>query len=68
VFIDYEKSSYQIFNRWGQLIFETNDIRTKWYGTYNDSIAESDVYAYRAMIVGLNGSTLYYDGTITVLK
>jgi len=68
VFIDYEKSSYQIFNRWGQLIFETNDIRTKWYGTYNNSIAESDVYAYRAMIVGLNGSTLYYDGTITVLK
>ena len=68
VFIDYDKSSYQIYNRWGQLIFETNDIRTQWFGTFNDKLVDSDVYAYRAIIIGLNGSTLYYDGTITVLK
>jgi len=68
VFIDYEKSSYQIYNRWGQLIFETNDIRKQWFGTFNDELVISDIYAYKAIIVGLNGSTLYYDGTITVLK
>ena len=68
VFIDYDKSSYQIYNRWGQLIFETSDIRTQWFGTFNDKLVDSDVFAYKATIVGLNGSILYYDGTITVLK
>ena len=68
VFIDYDKSSYQIYNRWGQLIFDTNDIRNQWYGTFNDKLVDSDVYAYKARIVGLNGNVLFYDGTITVLK
>jgi hypothetical protein len=68
VFIDYTKSSYQIYNRWGQLVFETNDIQTQWYGIYYGSSVESEVFAYRATIVGLNGSIKYFDGTIIVLK
>jgi gliding motility-associated-like protein len=68
VFIDYEKSSFQIYNRWGEIIYETSDIRKAWHGTFNDNYVESDVYAYHAIIVGINGSTLRFDGTITVLK
>lgn len=68
VFIDYTKSTFQIYNRWGEVIYETNDIRKAWFGTFNDDYVESDVYAYRAMIVGINGKILYFDGTITVLK
>ena len=68
VFIDYTKSSYQIYNRWGQLVFETNDILTQWFGNYNNSTVESEVFAYKATIVGLNGTIKYFDGTIIVLK
>jgi len=68
VFIDYTKSSYQIYNRWGQLVFETNDIQTQWFGNYNNSTVESEVFAYKATIVGLNGTIKYFDGTIIVLK
>jgi hypothetical protein len=68
VFIDYTKSSYQIYNRWGQLVFETDNIQTQWFGTYNYSVVESEVFAYKATIVGLNGTIKYYDGTIIVLK
>ena len=68
MFIDYTKSSYQIYNRWGQLVFETNDIQTQGYGIYNNSTIESEVFAYKATIVGLNGSIKYFDGTIIVLK
>ena len=68
VFIDYTKSSYQIYNRWGQLVFETENIQTQWYGTYNNSSVESEVFAFKATIVGLNGNIKYYDGTIIVLK
>ncbi len=68
VFIDYEKSSFNIYNRWGEIIFETNDIRKGWDGKENNEYVQSDVYVYRAIIVGINGKTLFFDGTITVLK
>ncbi len=68
VFIDSTKSSFVIYNRWGEMIYETNKIFLGWDGTENNAAIQSDVYAYKATIVGINGKTLYFDGTITVLK
>ncbi len=69
VFIDYTKSSFQIYNRWGEIIYETKDIRKAWKGTnYRNDFVQSDVYVYKATIVGINGKILYFNGTITVLK
>ena len=68
VFIDYDKSSMEIFNRWGQSIFKTNDVKTGWDGTCNGEFVVSDIYAYKANIIGINGKLLSFDGTITVLK
>lgn len=68
VFIDYTKSSFFIYDRWGQIIYETKDIQKGWDGSNNGEFVQSDVYAYKATITGLNGKVLYFDGTITVLK
>lgn len=68
VFIDYTKSSFFIYDRWGQIIYETSDITKAWDGSNNGEYVQSDVYAYKATITGLNGKVLYFDGTITVLK
>lgn len=68
VFLDYTQSYFQIYDRWGQIIYETNDIRKGWDGSVNGSFVQSDVYVYRAVIVGLNGKVLHFDGTLTVLK
>jgi gliding motility-associated-like protein len=38
----------QIFNRWGELIFETNNIQTGWDGTYKGKIVQEDTYVYVA--------------------
>jgi gliding motility-associated-like protein len=40
--------SYQlkIFNRWGQIIFETNDPETSWDGFYKGKRIQHGVYAY----------------------
>jgi hypothetical protein len=68
-FIDTIQSSFQIYNRWGEIIFESNDIKTGWDGKNSTGeFVQSDVYAYRARIIGINGKILYFDGTITVLK
>ncbi|MCF8227582.1 MAG: gliding motility-associated C-terminal domain-containing protein [Bacteroidales bacterium] len=36
-----------IFNRWGQLIFETDDLNKGWDGTYNGDPVNEGVYTYR---------------------
>lgn len=36
-----------IFNRWGQLVFETNEINASWDGTFKSEHAEIDTYVYK---------------------
>lgn len=35
-----------IFNRWGEIIFETNDVNIGWNGTYKDNIVDDGIYAW----------------------
>jgi len=41
-----ELISFQIYNRWGELIFETSDQNEGWDGTYKGEIQNPDSYAY----------------------
>jgi gliding motility-associated-like protein len=41
-----EKYTLQIFNRWGQLIFQSENFWEGWDGTLNGSMANAGVYAY----------------------
>jgi gliding motility-associated-like protein len=40
----------QIFNRWGMLLFETNDQQQGWDGTYKGKNCKEDVYVYQLSI------------------
>ncbi|MDI1354202.1 MAG: PKD domain-containing protein [bacterium] len=40
----------RIYNRWGQLLFESNDIKTGWDGTYNGVAQNMDTYVYQVSI------------------
>lgn len=37
----------QIFNRFGNLIFESNDMKNQWDGNYKNEIAPIGVYVYK---------------------
>lgn len=39
--------SMEIFNRWGELIFQSSDINTGWNGTVNGVNVQEDVYVWR---------------------
>jgi len=39
---------FRIYNRWGNLVFETTDPFKKWDGTYDGKPAPSDVYTWEA--------------------
>ncbi|MEL7222729.1 MAG: gliding motility-associated C-terminal domain-containing protein, partial [Bacteroidota bacterium] len=58
----------QVYNRWGQLIFESNDPNNPgWDGTKDDKPAPSDVYIYR-VLVGLDGTTVEEKGNVTLVR
>jgi len=60
--------NYRIYNRWGQLIFETNDKNTGWDGTYNGADCEVGVYTYYAKAVMINGKVVEKKGNITLMR
>jgi len=39
-----------IFNRWGELIFETYDMKTGWDGTYNGLICQDGTYVWKIQV------------------
>lgn len=69
VFIDYSKSKMNIYNRWGVLVKEINDLNIGWDLTdSNNNFAEMETYLYEAKIIGLNGKEISKSGTITIIR
>lgn len=59
----------QIFNRWGEIIWETNDPTVGWDGTYNGKIVQAGTYSWKASIKNKNDDgRKEYTGSINVLK
>ena len=59
---------FQIFNRWGELIFETNDVQATWDGKYQGEICEQDVYGYSIQLVDMFGRHKSYRGSFTLIR
>ena len=45
--ITYENYSFYIFNRWGELLFESHNKDVGWDGTYNNKICKPDTYIWK---------------------
>jgi len=58
----------RIYNRWGQLIFQSRDINQGWDGKYNGKEAPVEAYAYVLSLVFKSGKTLQKQGNITLLR
>jgi gliding motility-associated-like protein len=61
-------TSYRIFNRWGEVIFESNDIKIGWNGNYKLSPQPSDSYVYQVDGVFYGGEKFTKTGTITLIR
>ncbi|MCC6371515.1 MAG: gliding motility-associated C-terminal domain-containing protein [Bacteroidia bacterium] len=58
----------EIFNRWGQLVFESNEQANGWDGQLNGKDCAQDVYVYRLSYKGLNGKTYSKTGDVKLLR
>lgn len=57
-----------IFNRWGELIFESKDVNIGWDGYYKGELCQADVYVYKLNITFEDGSKIAKVGDITLLR
>ncbi len=58
----------QIFDRWGELIFESTDLKQGWDGYYRGKLCPSDVYIYKARLELNNGQIINKAGDVTLLR
>lgn len=62
------KMSWKIYNRWGQKVYETNDRRGGWDGTFNGKPLPVDVYTYTLDVQFFDGKTSRKTGDITLIR
>jgi len=63
-----KKYHFLIVNRWGQLIFETNDTNVGWNGYFKGQLCPEGVYMYRIEGVFETGQSFLRLGNVTLLR
>ncbi len=58
----------RIFNRWGELVFESDDIRVGWDGYYRGHISPQDVYVYQLWVRFTDNKEMQRTGDLTLLR
>ncbi|MGK0389864.1 MAG: gliding motility-associated-like protein, partial [Maribacter sp.] len=57
----------RIYNRWGQLVYETKDVSKYWNGTFRGKVLNTGVYTYYFKGECLNGNEFIRTGNVTLL-
>jgi gliding motility-associated-like protein len=60
--------SMEIFDRWGEKVFDGDDLEKGWDGTFKGTPVQPGVYVYQVNITFLDAEVVKNKGTITVFK
>ncbi|MEQ8323114.1 MAG: PKD domain-containing protein [Vicingaceae bacterium] len=58
----------KIFNRWGELIFESTSIYVGWDGYYRNKLSSQEVYVYKIKLTWENGQQEKAFGDVTLFR
>ena len=58
----------QIFNRWGEKVFETSTLENSWDGTFRGKKMDTGVFVYKADGVSIDGQSFKMKGNITLIR
>lgn len=58
----------QIFNRWGEKVFETSSMSDGWDGTFKGQKLDTGVFVYKADGVSIDGQSFNLKGNITLIR
>lgn len=59
---------FKVYNRWGQMIFSTNDAERGWDGTINGKVQASGSFVYTAQGVDYTGKVITKKGIVTLIN
>ena len=59
---------FKVFNRWGQLVFATNDWTKKWDGTIGGVPQTTAVYIWMLTYKDENQKQVFLKGTTTLIR
>lgn len=65
---DLEDLDFRIYNRWGQMIFQSNDIKKGWDGTFKGQKLNPEVFGYSITGRFSNGKPLQKMGNVTIIR
>ena len=63
-----ELKYFRVFNRWGQLMFETKELMKGWNGVFNGKLQVADAYSWTAEAIGIDGSIIKRAGNSALLR
>src|SRR3989344_2070074 len=67
--IDVSNFELLIYNRWGEIVFESHDYQTGWDGTYHGRIVPQGTYTWTISTKDMNNDDKYtFDGHFSVIR
>ncbi len=63
-----EELTFKVFDRWGELVFETTDQSVGWDGFFKGKVVDPDVYVYHLHVLCADDQEELIKGNVTVLK
>lgn len=65
---DAEVTLIQVFNRWGEIVFEGNSVGQLWDGNFRGEPVNPGVYIYMIHGICVSGDTFILSGNVTVIR
>jgi gliding motility-associated-like protein len=59
---------FQVYNRWGEKVFETMDPAIGWDGMWRGVACENGVFTYMLQVTFLNGTQIEKRGNVSIVK
>lgn len=60
--------SFRVFNRWGQLMFQTNQLNAGWDGRFKGELQRPDAYTWYLIATGTDGKTVKISGKTYLIR
>ncbi|MCF2445922.1 gliding motility-associated C-terminal domain-containing protein [Dyadobacter sp. CY345] len=57
-----------VFNRWGQVVFQSSEILNSWDGTINGALAPGGYYTYKTEITDIENKPFVKEGTVFLIR
>jgi gliding motility-associated-like protein len=63
-----EEIYFAVYNRWGEMVFETNDKTKGWDGIYKGRAADVGVFGWYLKVKCINGEESFKKGNVTLVR